>query len=311
MPSERVSAAPEGQTIAGSSRLVRYANFVKLPHTLFAMPFALVGVTLASFVSDVRVPTVLSVVVAFTAARFAAMGFNRITDREYDARNPRTAMRELPSGTMSLREAWIAVIAACGVFVAAAWSINPLCLALSPVALAWVLGYSYTKRFTRWSHLVLGLGLAIAPVGGYLAVTGAWSEPPWTLLALAGAVMAWTAGFDIIYALQDVEVDRRDGLHSVPAALGPMWALRISNGLHGLALVLLALVGYAMQAGMYYSIGLVVVALLLVFEQVAARRGRLQQAFFAVNMMLSALFFVFVLLERVMPYAPTWPFQQR
>lgn len=311
MPTERTSAAREGQTIAGSSLLVRYANFVKLPHTLFALPFALVGVTLASFVSDVRVPTVLWVVVAFTAARFAAMGFNRIADREYDARNPRTAMRELPSGTMSLRDAWIAVAVACGVFVMAAWRINPLCLALSPVALAWVFGYSYTKRFTRWSHLVLGLGLAIAPVGGYLAVTGAWSEPPWMLLALAGAVMAWTAGFDIIYSLQDVEIDRREGLHSVPAAAGPLWALRISGALHVLALLLLALVGYAMRAGMYYRIGLVVVALLLVFEQVAARRGRLQQAFFAVNMMLSALFFVFVLLERVMPFAPAWPFYQR
>ena len=152
--------------------MVRYANFVKLPHTVFALPFALVGVTLASYHAPVSYVTFAWVVLAFTAARFAAMGFNRIVDRVYDAKNPRTAMREIPSGTMGVKEAKLLVIAAVLLFELAAWQLNLLCYMLSPFALGWVLCYSFTKRFTRWSHLVLGLGLGIAPVGGYLAVTG-------------------------------------------------------------------------------------------------------------------------------------------
>ena len=169
----------EGQTFAGASRLATYASFVKLPHTVFALPFALVGVVIASYRHVVTWPMLGWVVLAFTAARFAAMGFNRIVDREYDARNPRTRMRELPRGAMSVREAWTSVAIASVVFVAAAGMLNRLCLLLSPIALAWVFFYSFTKRFTRFAHLALGLGMSIAPVGGYLAVTGRWSEPCW------------------------------------------------------------------------------------------------------------------------------------
>jgi 4-hydroxybenzoate polyprenyltransferase len=204
-------ASREGQTFAGASRLTAYANFVKLPHTLFALPFALVGAVLASYGRPISVAQVGWVVLAFTAARFAAMGFNRIADRHIDARNPRTARRELPAGVLGLTEATVAVLVASMLFVVAAWRLNPLCLALSPVALVWVLAYSYTKRFTRWSHLVLGLGLSIAPVGGYLAVAGQWSQPWWMLCALAIAVATWVAGFDIFYALQDVAFDRDNG----------------------------------------------------------------------------------------------------
>ena len=151
-------SAREGQTFGGRSAVVRYANFVKLPHTLFALPFALVGVVLASRQAPVTFESVLWVTLAFGAARFAAMGFNRIADRDVDALNPRTAAREIPSGAISLRSATVAVVLASLLFFVAAWQLNPLCLALAPVALAWVLGYSFTKRFTRFAHLVLGLG---------------------------------------------------------------------------------------------------------------------------------------------------------
>lgn len=297
----------EGQVIAGSSRVVRYANFVKLPHTLFALPFALVGVTLGSFVADVTMPVGWWVVVAFTAARFAAMGFNRIVDREYDARNPRTAAREIPMGAMTVREASVAVATAAVIFVVAARMLNALCFALAPVALAWVFFYSYTKRFTRWSHLVLGAGLGIAPVGGYLAVTGAWSEPWWMLVALAAAVTCWTAGFDVIYAIQDVEVDRREGLHSLPARLGPARALGVARALHVATIIAFLIVGRAVHAGLYYHLGVAIAAALLVYEHVLVAEGRIQRAFFVVNLSLSAVLFAFVLLERLLPYRLVWP----
>lgn len=303
-------APREGQTFGGDSPVVRFANFVKLPHTLFALPFALVGVTLGTFRVDVTAQVIWWVVVAFTAARFAAMGFNRIVDREYDRRNPRTALRELATGAMTLREASVAVVMASAIFVVAARMLNPLCHALAPLALAWVFFYSYTKRFTRWSHLVLGLGLGIAPVGGYLAVTGAWSDPWWMLVALAVGVATWTAGFDVIYALQDVDVDRTEGLQSLPATLGPAVALRIARVLHVVTVLSLAAAGYAVGAGVYYAFGTLVAALLLAYEHrlVAAGGGaRLAKAFFTVNMALSSVFFLFVLLERLLPFRSVWP----
>ncbi len=297
----------EGQTIAGSSRVVRYANFVKLPHTLFALPFALVGVTLASFTTDVTARVAWWVVVAFTTARFAAMGFNRIVDREYDARNPRTAAREIPMGAMTVREASLAVVAAAAIFVVAARMLNTICFVLAPVALAWVFFYSYTKRFTRWSHLVLGAGLGIAPVGGYLAVTGSWSDPWWMLVALAAGVTCWTAGFDVIYAMQDVEVDRREGLHSLPSRMGPAAALRVARALHVATIVAFLFVGRAVHAGVYYHLGVALAAALLAYEHLLASEGRIQRAFFVVNLSLSAVFFVFVLLERILPWRAVWP----
>jgi 4-hydroxybenzoate polyprenyltransferase len=292
----------EGQTIAGHSRLVRYANFVKLPHTVFALPFALVGVTLASYRAPVSYVMLAWVVLAFTAARFAAMGFNRIVDRVYDAKNPRTAMREIPSGTMGVKEAKALVIAAILVFELAAWKLNFLCYMLSPFALAWVLCYSFTKRFTRWSHLVLGLGLGIAPVGGYLAVTGLWSDPWWMLVALAAAVMCWTGGFDILYALQDIDFDRANGLHSLPAKVGAPRALAIARVLHFMTVALLALVGYAAGQGALYDAGVAVAAALLVFEHSLVHAddvSRVDKAFFTVNMALSSAFFAFVLAQRI------------
>jgi 4-hydroxybenzoate polyprenyltransferase len=294
--------AREGQTFIGASRLIAYANFVKLPHTLFALPFALVGTVLASYVRRVSAAQVGWVVLAFTAARFAAMAFNRIADRHIDARNPRTARRELPAGVLKLAEAAAAVGVACAVFVVAAWQLNALCLALSPLALAWVLAYSYTKRFTRWSHLVLGIGLSIAPVGGYLAITGRWSGPWWMLCALALAVATWVAGFDILYALQDVAFDRDNALHSVPVAFGEAGALAVARALHAGTVVALALVGVAAGAGWLYAAGVVVAAGLLLYEHSLVRAGdlsRLDAAFFTMNGIISIAFFGFVLAERL------------
>ena len=298
----------EGQTFAHrGSRWLVYANFVKLPHTLFALPFALVGVVLASYRAPVTWPTLGWVVLAFTAARFVAMGFNRIVDREIDARNPRTRQREIPSGALRVTEAVAAVSVAAVVFVYAACRLNPLCAMLSPIALGWVMFYSFTKRFTRWCHLVLGVGMSIAPVGGYLAVSGAWSYPWWMLIALALAVATWGGGFDVLYALQDVEFDRGQKLHSLPAALGERRALAFARVLHLGTIVCLAMVGAATftgtHAGSLYALGVVIAAGLLAYEHSLVKPNdfsRLNAAFFTMNGVISIAFFVCVLLERVL-----------
>ena len=293
----------EGQTLRGRGLFLRHANLVRLPHTVFALPFALVGVVLASYVTPITASDVVWVVVAFTAARFAAMGFNRIADREIDARNPRTRSREIPSGAMSVREASVAVTIASIVFMIAAWQLNLLCLILAPLALGWVFFYSYTKRFTRWSHLVLGVGLSIAPVGGYLAITGHWSNPWWMLIALAIAVATWVGGFDILYALQDVSFDRENGLYSVPAAFGEANALGIARLLHITTVAALAIAGFGAGAGLVYFAGVIVAALLLLYEHSLVKSddfSRLDAAFFTMNGVISIVFLGFVLTERLL-----------
>jgi 4-hydroxybenzoate polyprenyltransferase len=297
----------EGQTFAHrGSRWIVYANFVKLPHTLFALPFALVGVVLASYHAGVTWAMIGWIVLAFTCARFAAMGFNRIVDREIDARNPRTRQREIPSGALRVTEAVAAVTAASVVFIYAASRLNPLCAALSPLALAWVCFYSFTKRFTRWCHLVLGVGMSIAPVGGYLAVTGAWSEPRWMLVALALAVATWGGGFDILYALQDVDFDRGERLFSLPVAFGQTRALMIARGLHLATVCCLAAVGAATftgtHAGSFYAFGVVAAAGLLAYEHSLVSPddfSRIDAAFFTMNGVISIVFFLCVLIERL------------
>ena len=295
--------SPEGQTFAGGSRLIAYVNLVKLPHTIFALPFALVGVVLGSYRRPLRMADVGWVILAFTAARFAAMAFNRIVDREIDRRNPRTAMRELPRGALGVGETWIAVVIASGLFVYSAAQLNNLCLLLSPVALAWVFFYSYTKRFTRWSHLVLGGSLAIAPVGGYLAVVGGWSRPWWMLIALAVGVATWVAGFDIFYSLQDVKFDREQSLESLPAALGEERGIRIARLMHVASIAALIAVGLAVNAGGWYWVGVLLAATLLIYEHSLVVPGdltRLDAAFFTMNGMISIAFFFFVLMDRLM-----------
>lgn len=299
-----MTAAPrEGQTFGGESLFTRYVNFVKLPHTLFALPFALVGVVAASFTTPVTVRTLALVVVAFSAARWVAMGFNRIADREFDAKNPRTLMRELPQGKLTLGQAWSSVGLAALIFVVAAWQLNPLCLWLSPIALAWVLTYSITKRTFDWPHLWLGVSLAIAPVGGYLAVTGRWSEPAWVLIAITLAVATWTAGFDVFYALPDEGFDRAEGLHSAVTRLGQARAILFAKLLHGLTIPALVLFGWGAGFGYWYFAGVVVAAGILAYEHSLVKPGdlsRIDAAFFTMNAVMSGTVFAFALVDRLL-----------
>ncbi len=295
--------AREGQTVAGEGLLTRYVNFVRLPHTVFALPFALIGVVLASFIYPVTLRTLGLVVLAFTAGRFVAMGFNRIADRDLDARNPRTRGRELPAGRLTVAQAWAAVLVAAAVFEWAAWALNPLCFTLSPVALAIVTLYSYAKRFTWWSHVWLGFGDAIAGPAGFLAVSGRWSEPAWLLWALAAAVTFWVGGFDVFYALQDEQFDRSEGLHSAVVRLGRHGGIRFGKILHGLALVALVAVGWGAGLGAPYYAGVAVSAGLIAYEHRLVRPddlSRLNAAFFTVNGIVSVVVFVGALVDRVL-----------
>lgn len=292
----------EGQLLTGDSLLVRYVNFVKLPHTLFALPFALLGVLAASAQAPLTARTVALVVVAFTAARWVAMGFNRIADRDYDARNPRTKDRELPRGRLTVAQAWVSVGVAGAVFVLAAAALNTLCLVLSPLALAWVMGYSLSKRFTWWPHLWLGMSLAIAPVGGWIAVTGAWSEPAWLLAAITIGVATWVAGFDIFYALPDADFDRASGLRSAVVRLGERRSILLAKLLHGVTIPALALFGWGAGFGTWYYVGVAAAALILAYEHQLVRPGdlsRLDAAFFRMNAVMSLTVFGFALLDRL------------
>jgi 4-hydroxybenzoate polyprenyltransferase len=293
-------SAREAQTFGGNSLVTRYINFVKLPHTVFALPFALLGVLAAAQVAPVTGRTVLLVIIAFSAARWAAMGFNRIADRAFDARNPRTANRELPRGSLTLRQAWASVVIASVIFVIAAGLLNPLCLLLSPLALAWILLYSISKRFTWWPHLWLGLSLAMAPVGGYLAVTGRWSHPAWLLVAITVGVATWVAGFDIFYALPDASFDSAEGLRSAVVRLGESRAILLAKLLHGITIPALAWFGYGAGFGRWYFAGLIVATAILAYEHHLVRPGdlsRLDAAFFTMNGVMSLVVFGFALLD--------------
>lgn len=296
------TASREGQTFTGESLLVRYVNFVKLPHTLFALPFALLGVLEASVQGQVTWRMVALVVIAFSAARWVAMGFNRIADREFDARNPRTLNRELPKGKLSLTQAWVSVIVAGILFIVVASRLNPLCFLLSPIALGWIMLYSLTKRFTWWPHLWLGLSLAIAPVGGYLAVTGRWSEPWWVLLSITVAVATWVAGFDIFYALPDAAFDQSEGLGSAVVRLGERHSILLAKLLHGVTIPALALFGYGAGFGIWYFVGVAVAAAILAYEHQLVKPGNLSKldaAFFTMNGVMSVTVFAFALVDRL------------
>jgi 4-hydroxybenzoate polyprenyltransferase len=230
------------------------------------------------------------------------MAFNRIADRRFDARNPRTANRELPQGTLSLAQAWASVLVASLLFLLAAGLLNPLCLALSPIALAWILLYSLSKRFTWWPHLWLGLSLAIAPVGGYLAVTGRWSHPAWLLFAITVGVATWVAGFDIFYALPDAGFDTAEGLRSAVVRLGERRAILLAKLLHGITIPALAVFGYGVGFRVWYFAGLIVATAILVYEHHLVRPGdltRLDAAFFTMNGVMSLVVFGFALIDRL------------
>ena len=268
-------------------------EMIKFEHTLFALPFALLGMILAAEGMP-ALRTFGWIVAAMVGARSAAMGFNRLADRRIDAENPRTATRALPAGEVSAGAVALFVIASCALLVLAAWRLNPLAFKLSPLALAIVLGYSYTKRFTWVSHLVLGLGLAGAPLGAWIAVRGDVSG---AALALAGAVLLWVAGFDVLYALQDLEFDRRRGLHSIPARFGVRGALVLSALLHAGVLALLAWVPALYRPGLLgagWWIGWAGCLALLAWQHWVVRPNdlsRLNAAFFTANAALSAWIF--------------------
>ena len=294
------SAAPRPSFVASTRTVLA---MIKVEHTLFALPFALIGMLLAAG----GLPsgwTVFWIVVAMVGARSAAMAFNRLVDRDFDAANPRTRMRALPAGLLTPR--WVAgfVVASCALLVIAAWRLNPLALALSPVALLVILGYSFTKRFTWASHLVLGLALAGAPLGAWIAVRGDVAATPFVL---AGAVLTWVAGFDVLYALQDREFDRARGLHSIPARFGVVGALAISAALHVATLALLAWLPAlyagdpaAEPLGVAYWIGWAGCALLLAWQHWIVRPrdlSRLDAAFFQANGLLAAWLFAAVAVD--------------
>ena len=261
------------------SRIATYLSFVRFSHSVFALPFALTGALLAlraAFtlraaagqppVTSTEIAwRVLWIVIAMVAARTAAMGFNRLVDARWDAKNPRTAMREIPRGAMSRREAAIVVVVASAAFVGAASQLGTLCFALSPVALAIVFWYSLAKRYTSYTQLFLALAMAVAPVGGWLAAGGpVGAVEPWLLGAAIGA---WVGGFDILYACQDLEFDRAAGLKSIPVRFGVRTSLFISRAMHVAAVLCLAALGAVAQLTPLYFAGVAVVGALLIYEQ--------------------------------------------
>jgi 4-hydroxybenzoate polyprenyltransferase len=271
-------------------RPIVFARMIKFSHTVFALPFALTAVVLASRRHPITVETILWILLAMAGARSAAMGFNRIVDAEYDRRNPRTASREIPRGAVTTRQAAVFVAAAAAVLVLASYQLNSLCFVLSPLALAIIFFYSFTKRFTFLSHVFLGLALGVAPLGAWIAVAGEWN---WAAFTLGLAVLMWVAGFDVIYACQDVEFDRREGLFSLPAALGIGAALWISRSLHAASFLFLMGIGLVFGLGTIYYVGVLLVGMVLLYEQSLVRADDLSKvnlAFFNMNGFISMLY---------------------
>lgn len=271
-------------------------EMIKFEHTVFALPFALVGALLAAN----GIPSwgvLFWISVAMVGARSAAMGFNRWTDRHIDAQNPRTKTRALPAGLVTPAQVQVFIAVSSAVFLFAAYMLNPLSFALSPLALALIFFYSYTKRFTYFSHAFLGLALAIAPIGAWIAVSGTLEAPA---LVLGGAVLFWLVGFDTLYALQDVEFDREAGLHSIPQRFGVHAALRIARAAHVMTVVLLLWLSVIQPLGCFFFGGVVIAAGILAYEHSLVSEkdlSKLNIAFFNMNGYLSVTVFVFTLLD--------------
>jgi 4-hydroxybenzoate polyprenyltransferase len=276
-------------------RLATVLEMIKFEHSVFALPFALVGALLAARMVG-EYPTwrqILWIVVAMVGARSAAMTINRIADVKYDARNPRTANRALPKGELTVGFAWAFTLAASALLVIAAWQLNPLALKLSPVALAVLFFYSYTKRFTTWAHFVLGFCLGMSPAAAWIAIRGSLD---WRMLILCGAVTLWVGGFDVLYACQDVEFDKTEGLYSIPKKFGVARALLIARAMHIAMLGLLVWLAVSLGLGWPAWVGIGVVAALLAYEHSLVKPNdltKMNAAFFAVNGYISLLFLVF------------------
>ena len=298
-----------------------YLSLVKFSHTIFAMPFALIGFFLG-IVSLPKIPNVKYNMLAYSSpgskihlflfhnwylfilvllcmifARSAAMAYNRWLDKNFDAKNPRTAIREIPAGVIKSNNALFFVITNCLLFITCTFFINKICFYLSPVALFVILFYSYTKRFTALCHLVLGIGLSLAPIGAYLAVTGQFALLP---IQFSFVVLFWVSGFDIIYALQDEEFDKSNQLHSIPAALGKSKALMVSNLLHVLSAACVISAGVYGQFGLWYWIGVAIFCGLLIYQHTLVKPTDLKKvnmAFFTTNGIASVVFAIFVIID--------------
>lgn len=282
-----------------SSTVGNYLSLVKFSHTIFAMPFAVIGYLLAIVITRAEFDWKLFalVILCMVFARSAAMGFNRYIDREFDKANPRTVVREIPAGIISARSTLVFVIISSLLFIVTTWFINRVCFYLSPVALIVVLGYSYTKRFTALCHLVLGVGLALAPIGAWLAVTGKFDLLP---LLFSFTVLFWVSGFDIIYALQDEEFDRSKRLHSIPVLFGKKGALTFSRILHLFSASLVIYAGIYTDFDLWYWIGTVAFVGLLIYQHTLIKPhdlSRVNLAFGTTNGIASVIFSIFVILE--------------
>jgi 4-hydroxybenzoate polyprenyltransferase len=278
----------------------KYLSLVTFTHTIFAMPFAIIGFFLAVTTTSYRFDWIKLVLMIFCMvfARNSAMAFNRYLDRDIDAKNPRTQQRDIPSGRISPASAIAFTLVNCLLFVITTWFINRLCFYLSPVALLVVLGYSATKRFTALCHLVLGLGLSLAPIGAYLAVTGAFNIVP---LFFSFAVLCWVSGFDIIYAMQDEDFDRDQQLHSIPAFLGRVNALRLSGALHVFSAVFIIMPVFSIHVGVLYYLGIFFFCAMLIYQHLLVKPNDLSQvtfAFMTTNGIASVVFAILFLLDR-------------
>ncbi len=287
--SERV----KGAILTSITKNIRITlEMIKIEHTLFALPFAFLGAVLAAR----RIPnawTIVWITVAMFGARSTAMAFNRIADKDYDARNPRTKMRAIPADILSVGFVWMFTLISAAIFLTAAAMLNRLSLLLSPIALASIVLYSYTKRWTLLSHLILGWCLAIAPTGAWIAVRGTIESPIPLLLSLV--VMLWTAGFDVLYACQDVEFDRREGLYSIPARYGIARSLWISRALHAGAFVALVALYFLTNLGILALLGVIATGALLIYQHTLVHANdlsRLNAAFFTMNAFVSVILFL-------------------
>jgi 4-hydroxybenzoate polyprenyltransferase len=290
------------------SLVKNYLSLIKFSHTVFALPFALTGFFLGvhhlkdasghvEITFDFYAFSFILVLLCMVFARSAAMAFNRYLDRHFDAKNPRTVIREIPAGILSANQVlWFTIIMS-ALFMFSAWMINTISFLLSPVALLVILGYSYTKRFTALCHLVLGLALSLAPTGAYLAMTGVFDFAP---ILLSLAVLFWVAGFDIIYALQDESFDKEQGLRSIPVKLGGKDALRLSRIFHLITSTLIISLGWIMEGGIYFMVGTILFICLLIYQHTLVRHDDLRKvnlAFFTTNGIASIVFGVFAIID--------------
>jgi len=288
------------QTISAMvAALKNFLSLIKFSHTVFALPFALIGFFMGIQAKSGAMSWQLfiAVLACMVFARSAAMAFNRLVDRRFDLANPRTNKREIPAGIITPNSALLFVVINCCLFIVTTFFINTICFYLSPVALLVVLGYSFTKRFTALCHLVLGIGLSLAPIGAYLAITGQFAFAP---LLVSFTVLTWVSGFDIIYALQDEEFDRSNQLHSIPAFMGVKRALHLSTLLHIISAFLIILLGYFHSFHLYYWIGAILFASLLIYQHSLVKPTDLSKvnlAFATTNGIGSVLFASFVIAD--------------